>query len=585
MTYIKRGKHVKKKIRIILVIGAMLFMVNSHQVCATDAFSGCRRTTCVIRQSDLNNFVSGGRNTLNTILVQNQAEWYTCNLLSSGQEVELSLEFSFVSYEDYVEKVERLTGYKPITTYPENDVYLENFVPGNLFHFIDSAMQNADVVEEQSFCEMLRLKNDTLEVNGTIYHGVNAANMSSKSKIQFTDIEIYTEMSEGKYLRTIELSLEEGDRNAGKELENRCSRIKSTWEENNNYHYRVEFSADSEEKLIRDTMILLGTTVNITHDKYYKSDEYVRMSTKEIIDIESVLTEEGQFSYSVTVPETYENLALTIEMDESDENNLGMTINEYSISYEGRDGVVEYYFDEPFKFEKIAVATDISDEFQKIKRTLTLYQSKSLAEDYHEFIKEKIRKRMKRGDTLRIYDTNEYRCYEISYSSWFADDINLFTNRMFKINNSRFSVRRSAILFVESKLSDYFSIEKGDIKSYSGNIDVVYRLPNNTRVLEDVIRNDEETRFEMISGFEMSFNKSFSALYYKMLIAYVVIIVLLCLGCWIGFLKINHTFKNWRIKKKNKSKRKNIHITYCPKCGMANNSESKYCAKCRNEFK
>lgn len=578
----------RRKLSLLLIISILFSLGAFVQVYAGDLFAGQRSVVCVIRQSDVDNFISGGRDTLNTILAQNQEQWYACTLQSKEHEVEISLEFSFDSYADYMEKVEYLIGSKPITTYAENSAYIENFLPQELFQFMDAAMQDTGVVEEQCFCEMLRLKQDMLKVNGTVYFDRSSTEKENREQIQFKDIRIHTELLDEIYVRTIEVSLEKESRKVGKVLQSRSADIGMQWEENNYSDYKIEFRADSEQELIKNTMILLGTAVNITHNKCYKSDKIVRMSTREKIELESILTENGTFSYVMTVPESCENLGLTMKNDEevkADEAGSLISMNGYEISYQGKEGCIEYCYDSPFQFEKIAIVTDLSDEFQRTKRSITLYLSKSLAEDYHDMVKDLLWSRVERGDLLHIYDTAQYRCYEVCHSSWFADELGQFTDRIFQIKNSKFVIERPAIPFQKSKISDRFQIEKGDIKSYSEQVELTYLLPKNTEITEEIIRTETGIKYEVVSAPDISVKKGFLAFHYKKMIVCLSMGVFGILMIAMGLLKIKRKIVHWKARKERDDRKTKNNIVYCSKCGHAMKKGSTFCSKCGNERK
>lgn len=127
----------KKKISIITLFMLCLWCAVIGAQAKEEPFSGSRETKCVISQSDLNNFISGGKTSLEMLLVQTKEEWFELYSKPKGTEVELYLKYSFASYEDYKTKTEQLLGYEPITTYgEEEEAYAENFSPRDLFHFL-----------------------------------------------------------------------------------------------------------------------------------------------------------------------------------------------------------------------------------------------------------------------------------------------------------------------------------------------------------------------------------------------------------------------------------------------------------------
>lgn len=404
-----------------------------------------------------------------------------------------------------------------------------------------------------------------MKMNDEVYEGTKALNTSESSLVKFEQISITTVLEEHIYNRKIKLDISEKnfDRTAHI-LEQRCKGFSGTFEKGYS-DCTITFETDSEKEMIKNTMLLLGTSVNITYEKYSAGKNMVRIEAVERIDVKEILEEEGNFRYEFTVPETYQNLTPDLEVEtteKQDENPEKVYISQNVISYYGVEGEIRYYYDAPLKFDKVSVSTDISNELRRIKRTITFYRDWNIADNYHKSTTKQFQKKLKRGETLRIYDEKGYRCYEVSYSSWFTSRINRFTDKMFGINHSKLEVKRRAVPFIESKVKDQFNLEKGNVESYTEQIDSEYIVPGNTILVDGDWNYSKEIRF-------LSF-------FYRKCILYAmgVLIVILCI--WRGICVIQ--------KKKQKANTSVMRARYCPRCGRERKGGESFCQKCGYKF-
>lgn len=580
----------KRKFSIILLLTAVLCLMKVDNLQAHEEFRGNRSTRCTVSQSDLENFVLGGRSTLEMILAKEKVKEYTIRTQSAGMDLELQIEYSFDTYEEYKEKTRMLLGYGPITTYGEEEVpYVENFSPLELFNFLNNSMQRAGVIEETSLHELLNIEKDTIELNGNTYEGTKALNTSGEEEILFNRIKMDTELKENIYTRTIELSAkEEAAQRMFRVIKDRCAASGAKLEENSETKCFVTFSSDSESQLIKETMQILGTAVNINHNKYYNTKKSVRMKTIEHIDVESLLNEEGNFSYELRLPESYENLAADLkpvkEGEEDEKNEKSIRVSAGTVYSDGCEGEITYYYDEPLAFDNISVLTDISNENYKIKRIITFYMDWNIADNYYKAVKKEFQKRLDKGDTLRIYDDQGYRCYEITYSSWSARGIEKFTDRVFNISGSSLKIKRSAIPFVKSRIRDKFNVAEGNIKGYSQSIDVKYMLPGNTKVTEEIGEEKEGKYISMTSTFNSSSDIKYSCFYYFKFVLYILGIIVTGVAALLVISCLRNRFMKLVEKRNKKKKNQNGQPRYCPKCGNVRKNGAVFCGKCGHRY-
>ncbi|OUP84202.1 hypothetical protein B5F07_08685 [Lachnoclostridium sp. An169] len=603
----KRGKAV--------LIGALLaVLITGHAKAQENAsetvpkeFSGTRTTICRIAQSDLDNFVSGGRASLEMVLVQNQQEWFTCMTKSQGRNLYLVLTFSFESYDDYEEKVTYLLGQDPVTTYrSEDQPYMENFSPEELFNYLELAMEQKYMTEEDGLTEFMRVQADTVELNGTEYTGSRALNTGKAENISFENVHVITYLEEnGDWTRKIECSTDEknSDRifSVMKERSNSCNASF----ENDTRTCSITFTAGTEEELVKKTMMVLETSVNIRHRKYYKDDSTVRMETEESIDAEALLTKEGGFSWQMELTEDYINLSgqlLTNEEESGSQNKEATTtVRENTVIYEGREGEVKFYYDEAVMCDCILIQTDLSDELSKLKRTITFCMDGRIADDYHEQIKEEISSRMQDGDSLRIYDDRGKRFYEVSFQSWFVKDIESFTEEMLGVEKVSFEVERKVFPVMESSIEESFSLPVGKANTYSGKIELLYILPDHAES-SGIENTGSQVMYTCNDNGRYSEKIEFTCFHYKKLVLYIIAVFLLAvvtvavLGVIRNKKRLWVAVKQERGSKKKREAKKEVAIRsvagqsaewqnrYCPRCGALHKKGGKFCGKCGYKF-
>ncbi len=573
-----------------------------------DEFAGNRITICRISNSDLENFVSGGRTTLEMMISQNQQDWFTCSTKSQGRNLYLILRFSFDSYIDYEEKLTVLLGEKPITTYSVTETdYIENFLPSELFGFIGRAMNQKELTEEQDFSGFLQVHSDKIILNGEEFSNSGAFNTAEEDVFSCDNIEINTVLDQdGAWTRTIEIRpTEEMAASALSAVEERSKACGATYESDSG-SCTVNFTATTEEELVRNTMIVLRTSVNISHRKYYKDESTVRMETEESIDVEPLLTEEGGFRYRLELTDDYENLAAVQEISEEDDDTYDnglVNVSGNTVSCDEKNGNVRFYYDEAVMFDSIQIWTDLSDELKKIKRSILFCMNGEIADEYHEMIKEDLSSRLQDGDSLRIYDDQGNRYYEVSFQSWFPEDVEHYTERILGVKSCNFEVDRKALPIFESTVAEQLLLENSDIHVYSGETELNYILPYNAGTSE-LEEGSNILKYTCSDEGKYSEQISFRCFHYKKLLLYIFAVCfsvsLITLGAW----KVKNRLKKGNRKRqgekeiseperrlhgKNRKTQHNQEIlyntTFCPKCGNMHKPGEKFCGRCGYRFK
>ena len=586
---------IKTGIIIILILAAGIAGKASAKERAD--FSGVRTTTCRISQSDLDNYVSGGRTSLEMLLSRNQQEWLSYGVTSQERDLFISLSFSFESYEDYEEKISILMKAVPVTTYgKEGQAYIENFSPEELFEFINYSMKEYELVDETDFTEFLEVYSDNIELNGETYSGTDIHPQAYAKKISFDSIDIDTEKDEnGSWIRTIRVEVPDEQSNTiFSELEQRCEQCGVSFESRRRTG-TMSFSAQSETELIEKTMTVLQTTDNIRHYRYYQENGNVRNETEENVDVELLLEKEGEFSYRLELPETYEGLSAAFQTpaaDVSDETTEDEDIEkthiyENVVSYSGKTGKVKYYFNEEMMFDRIMVQTDLSNEMAEIMRTVIFVVSGSIEEGCHEKIKDGLTQKLRNGYSMRIYEKNGDRYYEVNFQSWVIRDISDFTENILGVKNSSLQIDRKIFTFSESRIEETFSLPQREIKTYSGDIEMIYILPG--QAYSEDIDGESQSIKNVISDTETEYrgDYTFRCFHYMKLLLNIVSIlsamtvIVAAIGAVRGKLRSGKKGKKQNGQQIQVEGRERI----CPRCGNARRTGAKYCGRCGHKFR
>lgn len=586
---------IKTGIILILILAASI----TGRVSAMEQadFTGVRTTICRISQSDLDNYVSGGRTSLEMLLSRNQQEWLSYGITSQERELLISLSFSFESYEDYEEKISILMKAVPVTTYgKEGQAYIENFSPEELFEFLNYSMKEYEMVDETDFIDFLEVHSDNIELNGETYSGTDIRPQANAREIFFDSIDVDTEKDEnGSWTRTIQMGVsDEQSDTIFSELEQRCEQCGVSFESGRRTG-TMSFSAQSETELIEKTMTVLQTTVNIRHFRYYQENGTVRNETKENIDVEPLLEKEGEFSYRLELPETYEDLSAAFQTPAADvsdgttedEDTEKTRVYENVISYSGKAGKVKYYFNEEMMFDRIVVQTDLSDEMAAIVRTATFVVSGSIEEGCHEKIKDGLTQKFRDGYSMRIYEENGDQYYEVQFQSWFMRDIRDFTESILGVENDSLQIDRKVFPFSESRIEETFSLPQREVKTYSGDIEMIYILPSQA-YSEEIYENSQSIK-TVLGGTETEYrgDYTFRCFHYMKLLLNIVIIlsvitVILTVVCAVRYrIRNGKQGKKQKVQQIQRESRKRI----CPCCGNAGRTDAKYCGRCGYKFR
>lgn len=575
-----------------LVLAVILLLPARASAKEQEAFLGERTVVCTVSDSDLENFVSGGRSSLEMMISREQSDWFTCRTSAHDRDLYLTLRFSFESYSDYEEKVSFLLGYEPVTTYGDDGApYIENFAPEELLGFVSEGLISAGATAERSFVDILKTESDTTVLNDTEYTGEGALNTSESGSVAFESISMTTKLEES-WTREIECTIAEGSPSGLAVMEERSGRCGASFEGDDRW-CKITFTTDTEEELIEKTMQVLETAVNIRRSAYGGDEKTVRMEVREDIDLEPLLTESGSFYSRLELPETYQNLSADlIYTEDTEESGSGtdedgpIYVSGTTITTESTEGMMRYYYDEELGFDRVIIRTDLSNELKRTKRSITFFLSGTLAADYHDQIKEELKKKLERGDSLRIYEENGSELFEVSHSSWFTDDLQEFTDRILETKGDQIQVTRHVLPLLESSVTEKFSLEESGLNVYSGKVEVRYDLPGITQASGDVSvsRTESQTEKYITANADTEYSESFvyKTFHYKKLILYAAALLVVLLLVLFVYLMIRRKIR--RRRKKKMIAAAPAQMRYCPKCGAQHRAEARFCKNCGRRF-
>ena len=130
---------------IICLIGIFIILSSSYIVKAEDnTFTGTRNLIIEIDESDINSYVSGGREGFELALRKSRPTWLEYTLKTQDKTITFTMNFSFSTYDEYVERLTELLGYKPAIMNEQGDKtnIVEGFKSIELTNFVKKSTRN-----------------------------------------------------------------------------------------------------------------------------------------------------------------------------------------------------------------------------------------------------------------------------------------------------------------------------------------------------------------------------------------------------------------------------------------------------------
>lgn len=418
-------------------------------------FSGTRTLILTADSSDLNNFMTGGREYLDLKLRGSSPAWLTYSMRSQGRDVVLTLEFEFTSLEDYTEKLTQLLGRSPnvLSTYFNGTVLTEDFYPMEMTSFLSTALGLTESDTSWSLDALFSVTSNILVIGEQTYEfGSDPIRLSPEANgtIRLKELNVTTEESDDGIL-TRTLTIKTGSSGFDKaQWDTMLQRFRETGESSSHSDTTgqtasVTFQAADSASLAQLTGYCLNTAVTYAQTVTEVDGFTMTVHRTEYFLLEGLMAEEGTFTYSSTHPSTYQELtALSKQTTVSD---LTVTATDQSC--------IQLCYQQTFGLSKIAIHTDYSDLFGKIQRTITLSAPADTTSYFHAQLKTELTKRMVRGTALEIYDEDGIRYYVLRFSAWFDADISEYTQSILGV--STYSRTDSWLPYGESSLEESIS--------------------------------------------------------------------------------------------------------------------------------
>ena len=472
----------KKFNKIIISIMAIIIILTSFnivkaettQVETSSAYSGSRNLIVQIDESDINSYVSGGREGFEYVLRKNRPTWLDYEFKTEDKTITFTMSFEFENYENYVKKLTELLGYEPAILYTQDSAttdIVEGFDSVELTNFIKNELDSEGMLVEGNIQDFFTVTNSTLQIGESKYETQTAIDTREKLDIiLFSNVSIETVINNiSSYTRTISVRVDFDDENDVTIIR---SRFETLGEVENSYNNRISvtFEAENLEELSKKTMQALNVSVLITERQEYKTDERLKVTYIESVDTEKLLSENGTISYRVTCPEIYENIAK--------EEESSVYVNNKIVTLQNRDEDLIFTYERPLTIENIKISTKLT-MYGEIERKIILELPLEYATYYKDVLDEKVKSKLTNGMTLNIYDEGIMRCYSIEFKGLSPDRISEKTSQI--IGKDELIIDNKYIFFLNSSVKENVeatTVIDGTLQP--SQIDFEYILPDTT---------------------------------------------------------------------------------------------------------
>ena len=510
---------------IVIIMIMVLFLANGIITNAEDdSFSGSRNLVVQIDESDMNSYVSGGREGFEYIVRKIKPMWLDYQFKTENKTITFTIQFTFENYNQYVERLTELLGYEPAILNESGSTrnLVEGFNAIELLNFITNGLESEDMLVEGNIQDFFTIVNSTLQIRDNKYETKDSIDTREKQDIiLFSNVAITTNIeSMSSYASTIEVTLDSDDKENIDIVKERFEKVGSLENLQSDTRASVTFSASSLDELSKKTMQALNVSALITEKKEYKTDDKLKVTFEERIDTEKLLSENGTISYKVVCPDFYEN------MNKIDEESK-VVINDKIVSLRNNDENMYFTYEKPLTIEKIKISTKIT-MYGEIERNIILQVPLEYATYYKDILTEKIQNKLDKGMTLNIYDEGIMRCYSINFKGLTLKRIEEKTSQIIS-GNDRIDFGNKYIFFLKSEIKERLKVNTIiDGILQPEQIEVEYILPNSTnKILDEKTENHIYTTLTSDGKVEFTFTYNNYIMFGFMAILILVIIVVI----------------------------------------------------------
>lgn len=480
---------------IICLIGIFIILSSSYIVKAEDnTFAGTRNLIIEIDESDINSYISGGREGFELALRKSRPTWLEYTIKTQDKTITFTMNFSFSTYDEYVERLTELLGYKPAIMNEQGDKtnIVEGFKSIELTNFVKNQLEAEDMLVEGNIQEFFTVNNSTLELGEAKYETKEAIDTREKQDvIKFSNVSIQTVINNiSDYSREITVTIAPDEENALKEIKERFEKIGEV-KENSKTRVTVSFDANSLEELSEKTMQALNVSVLITEKQEYSTDKKMKITYEESIDNEKLLTENGSISQRITCPEIYENI--------EKEEDTAVNVNNKVVTLQRKDENMIFTYERPITFENIKISTKIT-MYGEIERKIILQLPLENANYYKDILEEKFKNKLTKGMTLNIYDEGTMRCYSIEFKSLTIDRLEKKTSEIIS-GKDEFEFENKFIFFLKSNIKEELEVNtiiEGILQP--SQIEVEYILPDSTNKISEEKVEEPVHKIDFVRG-------------------------------------------------------------------------------------
>ena len=469
----------KKWIWIYMLAVSLISYKNvSYAVETEDAeFEGNRKLCVVISQSDLENYISGGRYSLEMLFRTCGFDWLNYRIYTSDRDTYTEISYEFDSFNDYVDKTEQLLGYEPLIVYfTENGiVYEESFPSVELMNWLFQELAEKELVSEYSAEDLFVIEDSRLYLFGEEH--VSFENMDLRQEELPSIVEQLSirtrKAADGKVERSINFSMaEEVWETRGKQYfeknEEYAGLLLAVNTQNGQTDISCEMSAYSYREIANQTFVLLGVPDVLKQEQEWDGSG-LQTHIREIIDFQKLMSEDCAAEIVYELPDREGEIMVLSEAGEVEEDR---------ISYQNMEPAwIEYSYPDLPQFQEVSIHTRVGGLLGRKERVMVFKIKKNLAENFHEDIKSILEERMIRGTVLNIYDEGEERNYEVCFSSYMDSQILEFTEQILGAVGT-LQIENNGYFFDESTIQE--SIRAADfLNGYQKpeNFRISYELP------------------------------------------------------------------------------------------------------------
>lgn len=383
-------------------------------------FEGSRTLCFVMDRSELENYVIGGRKTLETCFRISRPSWLSVSYRTQTTDVYLTLSFPFESFADYQTKLSELMGRDPVIYCRQEEgqsVYTEAFSAMDLLWFVQNTLEQREFLQEYTFDRLVRFSSGEMTLNDETYDTGRRFGINNDAlDLQASAVSVATIWDGSGFSRTVQIVIAD-DQMGADSKERLYARFESGLGElssssaGSNTTYTAHFTADTMEQLIEKSILLLDLEDSADQTAAYLDDDNVTVRFQENLDVSSLMNPDaGRYTYVMVLPDEFRNVSLP--------EDTSCTAEGQQISCAVPNETVAFSYERSFAPRDISLTLDLSSQVGRMEAVMRCTVDLSVADAYHQQVKNALQQTLCNGQVLNIYDEEDCRVYEIWTDSW-----------------------------------------------------------------------------------------------------------------------------------------------------------------------